>query len=84
MPKNSLRSRLLGRPNWLPQLPWVMMGQRAATNLETGVSSSLLVTDQQPALLGHLVVERSNIDNASSLGRELSWAMANQCFVENP
>ena len=82
--KNSLRARLLGRPNWLAELPWVMLGLRAAANLETGVSPSLLVTGQQPALPGQLVVERSNIDNASSFGRELSSAMANQRFVENP
>ena len=61
-----------------------MLGLRAAANLETGVSPSLLVTVQQPALPGQLVVERSNIDNASSFGRELSSAMANQRFVENP
>ena len=61
-----------------------MLGLRAAANLETGVSPSLLVTGQQPALPGQLVVERSNIDNASSFGRELSSAMANQRFVENP
>ena len=42
-----------------------MLGLRAAANLETGVSPSLLVTGQQPALPGQLVVERSNIDNAS-------------------
>ena len=48
------------------------------------VSPSLLVTGQQPALPGQLVVERSNIDNASSFGRELSSAMANQPFVKNP
>ena len=54
-----------------------MLGLRAAANLETGVSPSQLVTGQQPALPGQLVVERSNIDNASSL-------MANQPFVENP
>ena len=53
-------------------------------NLETGVSPSLLVIGQQPALPGQLVVERSNIHNASSFGRELSSAMANQRFVENP
>ena len=82
--KNSLRARLLGRPNWLAELPWVMLGLRAAANLETGVSPSLLVTGQQPALPGQLVVERSNIDNASSFGRELSSAMVNQRFVENP
>ena len=82
--KNSLRARLLGRPNWLAELPWVMLGLRAAANLETGVSPSLLVTGQQPALPGQLVVERSNIDNASSFGRELSSAMENQRFVENP
>ena len=82
--KNSLRARLLGRPNWLAELPWVVLGLRAAAILETGVSPSLLVTGQQPALPGQLVVERSNIDNASSFGRELSSAMANQHFVENP
>ena len=84
MLNNSLRARLLGRKNWLAELPWVMMGLRAAANLETGVSPSLLVTGQQPALPGQLVVERSNIDNASSFGRELSSAMANRRFVENP
>ena len=66
------------------ELPWVMLGLRAASNLETGVSPSMLVTGQQPALPGQLVVERSNIDNASSFGRELSSAMANQRIVENP
>ena len=81
--KNSLRARLLGRPNWLAELPWVMLGLRAAANLETGVSPSLLVTGQQPALPGQLVVERSNIDNPSAFGRELSSAIANQRFVEN-
>ena len=60
-----------------------MLGLRAAANLETGVSPSLLVTGQEPALPGQLVVEPSNIDNASSFGRELSSAMANQRFVEN-
>ena len=45
---------------------------------------SLLVTGQHPALPGQLVVERSNIDNPSAFGRELSSAMANQRFVENP
>ncbi len=70
--------------NWLAELPWVMLALCAAANLETGVYPSLLVTGQQPALPSQLVVERSNIDNASSFGRELSSAMANQHFVENP
>ena len=61
-----------------------MLGLRAAANLETGVSPALLVTGQQPALPGQLVVERPNIDNASTFGRELSSGMANQLFVENP
>ena len=72
MLKNSLRARLLGRPNWLAELTRVTLGLHAAANLETGVSPSLLVTGQQPALPGQLVVARSNIDNASSFGRELS------------
>ena len=61
-----------------------MLGLRAAANLDTGVCPSLLITGQQPALPGQLVVERPNIDNASSFGREISSAMANQRFVENP
>ena len=66
--KTSLRSRLLGRPNRLAELPWVVLGLSAASILETGVSSSMLVTGQQPTLPGLLVVGRSNIDNASSFG----------------
>ena len=50
--KNSLRARLLGIAHWLAELPWVMLGLRAAANLDTGVSLSMLVTGQQPALPG--------------------------------
>ena len=82
--KNSLRARLLGRANWLAELPWVMLGLRAAANLDTGVSPSMLVTGQQPALPGQLVVPRANIDDASAFGKELASAMAAQTFRENP
>lgn len=82
--KNSLRARLLGRTNWLAELPWVMLGLRAAANLDTGVSPSILVTGQQPALPGQLVVQRASIDDTSSFGKELSSAMAAQTFNENP
>ena len=82
--KNSLRARLLGRANWLAELPWVMLGLRAAANLDTGVSPSMLVTGQQPALPGHLVVSQENIDDASAFGKELASAMAAQTFSENP
>ena len=54
--KNSLRARLLGRANWLSELPWVMLGLRAASILDTGVSPSILVTGQQPTLPVQLVV----------------------------
>ena len=81
---NSLRARLLGRANWLAELPWVMLGLRAAANLDTGVSPSTLVTGQQPALPGQLVVSRANIDDASAFGKELASAMAAQTFRENP
>ena len=77
--KNSLCARLLGRANWLAELPWVMLGLRAAANLDTGVSPSTLVTGQQPALPGQLVVSR-----ASSFGKELASVMAAQTFRENP
>ena len=82
--KNSLRARLLGRANWLAELPWVMLGLRAAANLDTGVSPSMLVTGQQPALPGQSVVLRANIDDASAFGKELASAMAAQTFRENP
>ena len=82
--KNSLRARLLGRANWLGELPWVMLGLRAAANLDTGVSPSMLVTGQQPALPGQLVVSRANIDDASAFGKELASAMAAHTFRENP
>ena len=82
--KNSLRARLLGRVNWLSELPWVMLGLRAASNLDTGVSPSILVTGQQPTLPGQLVVQRPTIDDASIFGRKLASAMAAQTFHENP
>ena len=82
--KNSLRARLLGRVNWLSELPWVMLGLRAASNLDTGVSPSILVTGQQPTLPGQLVVQRPTIDDASDFGRKLASAMAAQTFHENP
>ena len=61
-----------------------MVGLRAAANLNTGVSPSMLVTGQQPALLGQLVASRANIDDASAFGKELASAMAAQTFRENP
>ena len=82
--KNSLRARLLGRVNWLSELPWVMLGLRAASNLDTVVSPSILVTGQQPTLPGQLVVQRPTIDDASDFGRKLASAMAAQTFHENP
>ena len=82
--KNSLRARLIGRVNWLSELPWVMLGLRAASNLDTGVSPSILVTGQQPTLPGQLVVQRPTIDDASDFGRKLASAMAAQTFHEHP
>ena len=81
--KNSLRVRLLGRANWLAELAWVMLGLRAAANLDTSVSPSMLVTGQQPALPGQLVVSRANMDDASGFGKELASAMAAHTFREN-
>ena len=54
--KNSLSARLLGRANWLAKLSWVMLGLHAAANIDTGVSPSMKVTGQQPALSGQLIV----------------------------
>ena len=83
--KNSLLARLLGRAkHWLAELPLLMLGLRATSNLDIDVSPSMLVTGQQPALPGQLVVSRENIDDASAFGNELSSAMAAQTFRENP
>ena len=82
--KNYLHARLLGRASWLSELPWVMLGLRAASNLDTGVSPSILVTGQQPTLPGQLVVQRARSDDASTFGRQLASAMAAQTFDENP
>ena len=82
--KNSLRARLLGRVNWLSELPWVVLGLRAASNLDTRVSPSILVTGQQPTLPGQLVVQRPTIDDASIFGRKLASAMAAETLHDNP
>ena len=78
--KNSLRPRVLASS----ELPWVMLGLRAASNLDTGVSPSILVTGQQPTLPDQLVVQRPTIDDASIFGRKLASAMSAQTFHENP
>ena len=61
-----------------------MLGLRAAANLDTGVSPSMLVTGQQPALPRQLVVSRVNIDDASAFGKILASAMAEQTSRKNP
>ena len=61
-----------------------MLGLRAAANLDTGVSPSMLVTGQQPALPGQLVVARANIYDASDFGKALASAMAAQILRETP
>ena len=67
--KNSLRASLLGRANWLAELSWVMLGLHAAANIDTGVTPSVMVTGQQAALSGQLVVQWANADDASAFGR---------------
>ncbi|CAB4046290.1 Transposon Tf2-6 poly, partial [Paramuricea clavata] len=41
--KNSIRSRLDGRPNWLKELPWALMGLRNSPNTDSGVAPSEIV-----------------------------------------
>ena len=81
--KNALRARLLGKSNWMAELPWVMLGLRAASNLDIGISPSILVTGQQPALPGQLVVQCASIDDASVYGIELASAMSAERFTDN-
>ena len=61
-----------------------MLGLRAASDLDAGVSASILVTGQQPTLPGQLVVQRPTIDDAPTFGRKLASAVAAQTFDENP
>ena len=61
-----------------------MLGLRAASNLDTGVSPYILVTGQQPTLADQLVVQRPTIDDTSTFGRQLASARAAQTFHENP
>jgi hypothetical protein len=82
--KNALRARLLGRQNWLAELPWVMLGLRSAPNLDTGVSPALLVMGQHPALPGHLVVPRDDIIDHTAFSERLSKSMEAQQFTSNP
>ena len=78
--KNSLRSRLLGRQNWVAELPWVLLGLRAAPILDTGVSPALMVTGQLPALPGHLVIPGDDIPNHTAFSGRLSGALRAQPF----
>ena len=55
--KNSLRTSLLGRADWLAELSWLMLGLHAAANIDTGVTPSMMVTGQQAALSGQLIVQ---------------------------
>ena len=61
-----------------------MRGLRAASNLDTGVSPSILVTGQQPTLPSQLMVQRPSIDDASTFGQKLTSAIAAQTFHKNP
>ena len=82
--KNALRARLLGRHNWIAELPWVMLGLRSAPNLDTGVSPALLVMGQHPALPGHLIIPRKDILDHTAFSERLSKAMNAQVFRGNP
>ena len=68
----------------MAELPWVMLGLRATSNLDTGVSPSILVTGQPLTLPGQLVLQRAEIDDASIYGRQLASAMAALRFTQNP
>lgn len=77
-------ARLLGRHNWIAELPWVMLGLRSAPNLDTGVSPALLVMGQHPALPGHLITPRNDILDHTAFSESLARAMDAQVFRGNP
>ena len=82
--KNALRARLHSRRTWIQELPWVLLGLRAAPNLDTGVSPSVLVTGKQPALPGQFVLPRKQITDYTSFSQDLCRAMKSQTFSGNP
>ena len=82
--KNALRARLLGRHNWIAELPWVMLGLRTTPNLDTGISPALLVMGQHPALPGQLVIPRDDIVDHTAFSERLARAMSAQVFSGNP
>ena len=61
-----------------------MLGLRAAANIDTGVSPSMLDASQQPTLPGTSAVSRADIDDASAFCKQLASAMAAQTVRENP
>ncbi|CAB4045222.1 Transposon Ty3-G Gag-Pol poly [Paramuricea clavata] len=55
--KDSLRSRLEGRTNWLSELPWALLGLHNSPNTDSGISPSEIVFGEkmrQPGLLQEL------------------------------
>ena len=74
---NPIRARLLGRMNWLSELQRVMLGLRAASNYDSGVSPSISVS-------GQLVVQRPAIDDDSTFERKLASAIGAQTIHEKP
>ena len=82
--KAALRSWLFGSHNWMAELPWVLLGQRTSPNLDTGVSPSVLVTGQHPALPGHLVVPKDDILDYTAFSEQLARALRTQVLHNNP
>ena len=62
--KNSLRARLLGRANWFAELPWVIASVGKSRHQHFAV---YVLTGQQTALPGQLVIQKANIDDAFSI-----------------
>jgi hypothetical protein len=56
-PKNSLQARLCG-PDWASHLPWVLLGLRAASKEDAGVSSAELVYGSPLTLPGQFLEAR--------------------------
>ena len=82
--KNSLRSRLDGKADWIKHLPFVLLGLRSAPNTDTGISPSLMVYGQLLDLPGQMVLQKASIADVADVAKELTQVMSKQKFIKCP
>ena len=72
--KDALRARLKG-PNWVHELPWVLLGIRTAPKEDLGTSSAELVYGAPLAVPGDFLPAQRHLDQPSNLLERLRTAV---------